>query len=49
MLLINLKGLLNITKTHVKIMSAVRPYGFVHVLQTKENTYSDILNQALRT
>lgn len=49
MLVINLKDLLNITKAHVKILSTTRPYGFLDVLQAKENTYSDILNQALRT
>lgn len=49
MLLINSRGLLNITVAHVEILSAVRPFGFLHVLQAKVNTYSDILNQILRT
>ena len=36
-------------KAHVKILPAIRPYGFLDVPQTRENTYSNILNQTLRT
>lgn len=39
MLLINSRGLLNITVAHVEILSAIRPYGFLHALQAKVNTY----------